>query len=83
MRAHISVASTRTAAGARPKTAPTDRQVRYVDALRAAGYSVKQVVADRRISRPSAYRALVIAAAESGDDPERPAPARLSHQPHA
>jgi DNA invertase Pin-like site-specific DNA recombinase len=44
----------------RPKTALADRQVRHVQALRAAGYSVRQIVADLGISRASVYRALAL-----------------------
>lgn len=57
-------------AGGRPKTALSDRQVRHIDALRSAGYSVRQIVADLGISRASVYRALVLTAAETVDSPE-------------
>lgn len=56
--------------GGRPKTALSDRQVRHIDALRSAGYSVKQIVADLGISRASVYRALVLAATGTVDSPE-------------
>jgi DNA invertase Pin-like site-specific DNA recombinase len=48
----------------RPKTALADKQVRHVRALRAAGYSVRQVVVDLGISRASVYRALALRGAE-------------------
>ncbi len=44
----------------RPKTALADKQVRHIQALRAAGYSVRQIVADLGISRASVYRALAL-----------------------
>ena len=61
--------------GGRPKTALSDRQVRHIDALRSAGYSVKQIVADLGISRASVYRALVLAATDPINDPEGPSTA--------
>jgi DNA invertase Pin-like site-specific DNA recombinase len=56
--------------GGRPKTALSDRQVRHIDALRSAGYSVKQIVADLGISRASVYRALVLASTGTVDSSE-------------
>ena len=44
----------------RPKTALSDKQIRHVHALRSAGYSVRQIVADLGISRASVYRALAL-----------------------
>jgi len=58
----------------RPKTALADKQVRHIRAMRAAGYSVKQAVADLGISRASVYRALVPVPAESSAATEGPDP---------
>ena len=44
--------------GGRPKTALGDKQVPHAHALRSAGYSVRQIVADLEISRASVYRTL-------------------------
>jgi DNA invertase Pin-like site-specific DNA recombinase len=55
----------------RPKTALAEAQVRHIRALRDAGYSVKQIVNDLRISRASVYRALALPdATESAETPE-------------
>ena len=48
----------------RPKTALADKQVRHVHVLRAAGYSVRQIVTDLGISRASVYRALALVPAD-------------------
>lgn len=61
--------SARVAAGlpaGRPKTALADKQVRHVQALRAAGYSVRPIVADLGISCASVYRALALLATTMG-----------------
>ena len=55
----------------RPKTALGEGQVRHIRALRDAGYSVKQIVADLGISRASVYRALALPdATEPAETPE-------------
>lgn len=64
----------RVAAGlsaSRPKTALGDGHVRHIRALRDAGYSVKQIVADLGISRASVYRGLALPdATEPAETPE-------------